>query len=307
MRAIAAATFLFLAGATASAEPLDIQSHPITWEKTEATTALLGDLEIASAHVWTSDNPDFGGLSGLLIAEGRLTAVTDRGMVLTGELDGGQLKNGFLTALKDLNGKPLKEKADADAESLAEFGSGHIVSFERKHRLLAYRNGKADPFDGPEKLSKAASNHGLEAITRLNDGRYLLLIEKTDKEDQTKGWIGSPGKWKKFTYVREDGYRPTGATTLPDGRVIILERYYAFLMGVRARLRLIDPEGLRQKGPVKGRLLGEIQGPLPVDNFEAIAATQDEEGKILIHLLSDDNFSALQKTLYLTLRLRNPS
>ena len=307
MRAIAAAILLFLTGATASAEPISIKSHPITWEKTEATAALLGDLEIASAHVWTSDNPNFGGLSGLLIAEGKLTAVTDRGMVLTGELEGGQLKNGVLTALRDLNGKPLKEKADADAESLAAFGSGYIVAFERKHRLLAYQDGIASPFAGPKKLSGAASNHGLEAITRLNDGRYLLLFEKTDKEEKTKGWIGSPGKWKRFTYIREDGYRPTGATTLPDGRIIILERYYAFLMGVRARLRLIEPDELRQKTPVKGRLLGEIQGPLPVDNFEAIAATKDEDGHILIHLLSDDNFSALQKTLYLTLRLRKPS
>lgn len=302
----AAALVFFEQGAWAA--PLEVQSTQLQWSADKNSQALLGQIEIVSAHEWEADDIRFGGFSGMLINEGRLTAVTDRGTLLTGSVVDGSLTGADFSALTNPKGKPLKKKVDSDAESLAvNSGGGYLVAFERNHRILAYKDKTTELFSTPEDLPFAALNHGPEALTRLKDGRYLLLLEKSgDDKNLTHGWIGKPGAWEALTYAREEGYRPTGATTLSDGSVLVVERYHSLLVGVRARLRRIEVQSLNARSHLKGELLGEIRAPQPVDNYEAIATTRDKNGELLIHLLSDDNFSALQRTLFLTLRLRNP-
>ena len=288
------------------AAPIEVEATALRWEDDETSRALLGQINIVSAHEWTATDARFGGFSGLLIDDGQLRAVTDRGSMLTGKLHKGGLIEADFSPLVDTQGAPLKEKADADAESLARTeDGGYLVSFERHHRILAYKDGPALPFALPDDVAATTGNHGLEALTRLADGRYLMILEKSGADSHSKGWIGRPGAWQTIKYLRNDEYRPTGATTLPNGSVLILERYYSVIVGVRARLRLVDKNELIAGGTLIGTHLGEIRAPLPVDNFEGIATTQDKDGQLLVHLLSDDNFSILQKTIYLTLRLRN--
>jgi len=42
---------------------------------------------------------------------------------------------------------------------------------------------------------------------------------------------------------------------------------------------------------------------LAVDNFEGIAVRQDSNGDTLVYIVSDDNYSPLQRTLLLQFRL----
>jgi hypothetical protein len=46
-----------------------------------------------------------------------------------------------------------------------------------------------------------------------------------------------------------------------------------------------------------------IERPLTIDNFEGLAVVRDPSGGVLVYLLSDDNYSPLQRTLLLRFRL----
>ena len=50
--------------------------------------------------------------------------------------------------------------------------------------------------------------------------------------------------------------------------------------------------------------LARLAPPLTVDNMEGISARQDSAGRTLIYLMSDDNYSVLQRTLLLMFEYR---
>jgi hypothetical protein len=52
-----------------------------------------------------------------------------------------------------------------------------------------------------------------------------------------------------------------------------------------------------------GEELLRLQYPLDVDNFEAVAVEEDPIKGIIIYIVSDDNYNALQRTLLLQFRL----
>jgi len=55
---------------------------------------------------------------------------------------------------------------------------------------------------------------------------------------------------------------------------------------------------------LNGEELAVIEDPLPIDNFEGVAARAAPDGSVLIYILSDDNFSAMERTLLLQFRWR---
>jgi hypothetical protein len=52
-----------------------------------------------------------------------------------------------------------------------------------------------------------------------------------------------------------------------------------------------------------GQVLAELRPPLVGENFEGIAVRRGARGRVLIYLVSDDNFNALQRTLLLQFSL----
>ena len=47
----------------------------------------------------------------------------------------------------------------------------------------------------------------------------------------------------------------------------------------------------------KGVELARFGGSLTVDNFEGLAVRGDDLGRLLVYMISDDNFSSFQRTL----------
>ena len=98
---------------------------------------------------------------------------------------------------------------------------------------------------------------------------------------------------------------PTGTTRLGDGDILVLERRYTLIGGVAALLRRISRQSIQPGALLDGVELARLAPPLTVDNMEGISARQDSAGRTLIYLMSDDNYSVLQRTLLLMFELRD--
>jgi hypothetical protein len=63
------------------------------------------------------------------------------------------------------------------------------------------------------------------------------------------------------------------------------------------RIRRITPAELKRNALIEGEVLLEATDVLNIDNMEAIAAYRSRAGETILTLMSDDNFSPLQRTL----------
>ncbi len=267
----------------------------------------------------TSNDGRFGGLSALHVGpDGReFLAITDRGTWLRASLsyrDGhlADISNFRISSLLDPSGRPVSGRR-ADSESLAEIENGFIVSFERNHRLWLYAAGPGPAFKNPKSLpiprgfGKLPDNGGIEAITRLCDGRLLAVAEKSvERRHGVAAWVRVGSLWKSLSYQTKAGLRPTGVATLPNCDIIFVERSFSFLAGLDIRISLVPADTIKPGAELKPIELASLSDPLNIDNFEGISARRSPSGDTLIYLVSDDNFSALQRTLLMMFQLKLP-
>jgi hypothetical protein len=152
-------------------------------------------------------------------------------------------------------------------------------------------------------------NAGPESLARLNDGRFLAIAE--DRNDGRAfsrallfdGDPTAPGtRAAALRYRRVPGARPTDAAQLPDGRLLILNRHFAWLSGASATLMIADPAGLRPGGTIEGHTLAVLAPPLTVDNMEALSVSC-AGGRTIVYLGSDNNMAPIQRTLFLEFAL----
>jgi hypothetical protein len=272
----------------------------------------------------TSDAAEFGGLSALLVDEdgAAFTTVTDRGHWMRARLeyyDDGRLRDVAgprLGPLRGTDGKPVAGTPWSDAESLVSIAGAPAVAFERIHRIWIYPKGpfglagvpdlRQVPMGPGYRYPYEHPNGGLEAVTDLKDGRLLAVTELfTRGKDQVRGWVeAAPGRdWRPLYYKLDGLFRPTGATTLPSGDVLVVERQYHRLGVPAGRIVRHRMETIRENAELSGEELAVLSPPLIIDNFEGIAARSDGRGGAYVYLLSDDNFSFLQRTLLLMFHL----
>ncbi|MCP5370846.1 MAG: esterase-like activity of phytase family protein [Hyphomicrobiales bacterium] len=322
---ILVALLLGLAAGPADAAPIEITSSPVDLYPDNPRRQTIGKLRYMGGLVLRSPERRFGGLSALLVDGLRLTAVSDRGDLLRAaiELDGDGrlvgLRDGDLAPLRDGDDQRLLDKESSDAESLARGDGGALwVGFERNHRIMSFAPpagtapaaaahgdlGPGRPVDAPRALALAPSNGGLETLTRLNDGRYLAIAERMAGTDGNAAWIGGGGQpWRPLAYAVSDNFFPTGAATLPGGDVLVLERFFTLVAGVAVRLRLLAAADLKPGAVLRGELLAEFAAPATVDNFEGVSVGRGPGGRVMVYIVSDDNFNVLQRTLLLAFTL----
>lgn len=299
---------------------LSIRKVPLDRERPNAQS--VGGLNFLGALELEGDDA-IGGLSGLWVAAdgSRFVAVGDTGLVATDRLDHGP--DGRLSGASDPRARPLpvengapQKKSWTDAEELLRLpDGGWLVAFERRHRILRYPAGEDGP-DGtptpvplpPTVAEKSPPNGGLEALTRLADGRLLTIEEGDERTAQEhRAWVtrapGLPEReedWLPLTYRAAPNFRPVGAAALPDGGALVLERRVSLLGGWSSRVVRLPASSLRAGTVAAGQELARLESPLLNDNFEAIATRTGPAGETLVYLVSDNNFSRLQRT-YLAL------
>lgn len=299
---------------SAGARPIAVQVERVPLDQQDGERTLVGRLRYRGGVALSSTDPRFGGFSALLVsADGRrFISVSDAGYWLTGALDYGT--NGNLVGVSQVDiarmqgpdGRAIRSdsKLFADAESLASGRDGGlIVAFEQIHRLWLYPGTSARPvmLRAPRDLRRAPANGGIEALTRLNDGRLLAIAEELERGDGRAAWLrGRSGEWSPLTYLTGEGFRPTGAATLANGDVLVLERRFPL---VAVRIRYLPAAKIVPGGRIAGDELARFEGTLTLDNMEGIAARRGSDGANLIYLISDDNFRFFQRTLLMMFEL----
>jgi hypothetical protein len=299
-------------------EPL-VLAREIPLQEDAPDRVTLGALRFEAGFQLGADDPRFGGLSGLWLAPDghELMAVSDRGTLWRATLqhDGDRLA-GFAdwqaAALASAAGDP---GGRIDAEALADDGAGDlIVAIEGP--LPLRRIARDDPGAPPEPLPAAvqlsetgarAGNAGIEALTALPDGRLLALSEGiVEGPGELAAWQIADGQVTPLRYVTSDGFVPTGADWLDDTIYIVERRFSLLDGGFASRLVALDVEQVRQDEPLRPHTLAQLGRPAISENFEGIAARRGADGRILLYLVSDDNFLPLQRTLLLQFSLAGP-
>lgn len=303
-----------IGGEPVRAEPIDVRARVLLLDATDPERMRVGRLEWRGGVSLSSSDPRFGGLSSLRVAADGIgfTAVSDEGWRVDGrmlyDLQGhlAGVEGVTLVPLLSRRGRPLPElgKHESDAESLVRDADGTLViGFEGDHRIVRYPGDGAAPslVAPPPGLQQAPVNSGLETLVRLRDGRLLAITEKLKVEGGVRGWIGGgKGGWQSFVWATSEGFVPTDATQLPSGELLVLERRFP---PVGARLRLLPAASIKAGGLLDGTQIARLEGSLQLDNMEGIDARRGPAGETLIWLISDDNFSFLQRTLLLMFRL----
>jgi hypothetical protein len=90
---------------------------------------------------------------------------------------------------------------------------------------------------------------------------------------------------------------------LPSGDLLVLERKFSLLSGVGIRIRRIALKSVGPNAVVDGSAIFEADLGEEIDNMEGIDAFVTPEGDTVLTMVSDDNFSLLQRTLLLQFRL----
>lgn len=302
----------------ARAEALTVRSAPLELNPDQPGQDRIGRLRYLGGLILAADGDVFGGYSGIVVdPDGAgLWAVSDVGhwLRLDFSRDAAGLPAGIAGArflpLKDAKGRPIERKSLKDAEALRRLPDGTwLVSFERAHRLWLYGEpgGAAmTTLPVPASLAEQPDNGGAEAVAAWPNGDLLLFSEdKQVAPGRTAAWLRRAGIWSDLAWPATDGFKPTDAAVLPNGDVVVLERYFTPLTGPKARLSRIAATTIQPDADLSPERLAEWARPVSVDNMEALDLRRAGDGSLWLYVMSDDNRSSFQRSLLMVFRLED--
>ena len=295
-----------------------------SFEPRDRTRVRFGSLEFRGGLVLTSPYRGFGGLSGIrfLDTKGeRFVAISDQGGWFTGRIryDGhapAGLDDVEAAPMLNAEGRPITEKKLwYDTESIALDGSLVYVGLERVNALMRFdfargsTRARGEVLPLPPAARKLPFNKGLEALVVVPKGRPLAgtLIALSERGLDPDGnliafLLGGPTPGQ-FSIRRSDNFDISDAVLLPSGELLILERKFSWFTGVNIRIRAIALASIAPNALVDGPALFEADLGHEIDNMEGIDAHVGPDGETVLTLVSDDNFSLLQRTLLLQFTL----
>jgi hypothetical protein len=294
---------------------VEVESRPILHFRRGSGETRFGALEFAGGFEMRAPAPAFGQLSALrfLTPGGDFVGVADHGYWFFGRIrrnEAGvpQGVEGFrIQAMVDGNGRAIDDKRLADAEGLEVAGGVATVSFERAARLTEYRlgpDGAGRPLrdlDFVIPRHELRFNRGIETVARAPQGGPRIVVAERSIDangDIFAAIVDGPGKGV-FKVRRSDDFDVTDGAFLPGGDLILLERRYRPPFSVGMRLRRIAGATIRPGALVDGEVLIEADLSSHIDNMEGLDVWQRDDGATMLSILSDDNQSFLQRTIYL--------
>ncbi len=302
---------------------IEVNARPLpSFDTRDRSRVRFGELEYRSGLILTSRFRGFGGLSGLrLDAKGeRFIAISDKGGWFTGRI---VYKGREMVGIDDVeaspmlgpDGKPITARGWFDTESIALDGSLVYVGLERVNQVLRFdfargftrSLGEVVPL--PPAARKLPFNKGLEALVVVPKGFALAgtLIAISERGLDAGGNIigfliggKAPGQ---FGVRRTENFDVSDAVLLPSGDLLLLERKFSLFGGMGIRIRRMALASFAPGAVIDGPSIFTADLGNEIDNMEGIDAHVTEEGDTVLTLVSDDNFSMIQRNLLMQFTL----
>ena len=298
---------------------IDIDVTPIaSFDNRDPLQTRFGDLEFRGGLVLTSKNPAFGGISAIRVElDGEhFLSITDKGSWLRGRVvyqDGrpAGVTDAEMAPILGADGKPLAARGWYDAESLTERDGMLYIGIERVEQIVRFdyrREGlraRGEPIAVPTDFKTFAFNKSLECLAAPPQGAPLAneLIAITERSLDGAGnfrsfVLGGDGV-TRFSVKRTGDFDVSDCTVLPPADLLLLERRYSPVRGVAMRIRRIPLTDIKAGALVDGHPMIEADLGYQIDNMEGIGVHRTPRGETILTLVSDDNFSIIQRNLLL--------
>ena len=306
---------------------IEVNARPLpSFDTRDRSRIRFDSLEYRSGLILTSRFRGFGGLSGLRLDKRgeRFIAISDKGNWFTGRI---VYKGREMIGIDDVeaspilgpDGKPITSRGWFDTESIALDGSLVYVGLERVNQVLRFDFAKGftrapgEVVPLPPAARKLPFNKGLEALVMVPKGFTLAgtLIAISERGLDAGGniigfLIGGKTRGKsdgQFGVRRTENFDISDAVLLPSGDLLLLERKFSLLGGVGIRIRRIPLTSVAPGAVIDGPAIFHADLGNEIDNMEGIDAHVTEEGDTVLTLVSDDNFSMIQRNLLLQFTL----
>ena len=279
--------------------------------KITPNTKLDTSIQIKILDAKRLDFPNVHELSALAYKHENLYALSDKGILYLFEC---QIKNDKIQKLTLREQYVLKNKKlqrfkrkKRDAEGLALYKNGFLISFERKNRVLyCSRKGvkmKKIPLNSvlEENQNYQSPNKGLESVAYSKQYGVITIPEfpLKDQNSQYHTLYAKHNIWK---------FQAKGAVTdiefIDRTHLLILLREYSYLSNRHiTSLVKVNLEQCNEKRLCKSVLLAKLDSAKGwnIDNFEGLTKV----GNNRFLMVSDDNDSMFQKTLLVLFEIRN--
>lgn len=308
---------IILAGSTRRLDVEPIVPHAITIKAARLIAPAIEtapELRYVDGWSLSSKDRDFGGLSSLIIEDGKFVAMSDSGALIRFAIDeGGEITSASVSPLPRGCANDI-DKRDRDSESIARDPESGIywIGFEWRNAICRSdpRLARAVRLARPEPMRGWSKTGGPEAFVRLSDGRFLLFAEF----GQGRGTLpellivdrdptAPDARYTKLFYLApEHHFSPTDAAQLPDGRLLVINRRFEPPAYFSARLSLLDPIPAKANEIISGKTIAKFGRPGLTSNFEGVAIS-NEGGRTFIWLISDDNYMWIENTYLLKFEL----
>jgi hypothetical protein len=282
----------------------------------------FGLLEFRGGLALTADNANFGGMSALhMESDGsHFVALTDRGSWLTGRI---VYRDGYAAGIADAvmapvlgaDGRSLPGRGWYDTESLAADGGIFYAGIERAEQIVRFDYGRhgvrarGHPLPVPDDFRTFTRNKGLECLAMAPAkstlaGTLIAITEHSlDATGNHRAFLLKGARAERFSVRRSGGFDVSDCVILPPGDLLLLERSYSVLSGVAMRIRRIPLASMMPAATVDGQIVIAVDLAYQIDNMEGIGLHRNARGETILTLVSDDNFSAIQRNLLLQFAL----
>ena len=302
---------------------ISILASPIPFfDNQDSTRIRFGQLEFRGGLVLASKSGVFGGLSSIHVERdgAHILGVTDRGSWLRGRIvyRAGRpagIADAEMAPLRGHDGKPLAVHGWYDAESLAESGGKFYVGIERVQEIVRFDVGhdglaaRGEPITVPADFKTLSRNRSLECLAippkgAPHAGALIVITERSlDAAGNHRGFLLKGAQTDRFSVKRSGEFDITDCAILPPSDLLLLERRYSLAHSLGMRIRRIPLAAIKSGAVVDGHPLIEADLAHQIDNMEGIAVHRNARGETIITLVSDDNFSPIQRNLLLQFSL----